>query len=647
MNFRFSFPVFIGLLLSFSLLLQSCNSSGGSGLISPVNVDPVITATPVTLVSVGNAYSFQVTATDSNLNDTLTFSLLNNPAWMSLTITGTNRAVISGTPLVADVGTVSGIGISVTDSAGGGTVLYFDVTVTNCVTGTGPAVTISGTVTFDRVPQKTAAHGLDYNAITQQPARGVIVEAICQTVTTTTTDASGNYSLTMPGNTTGLFIRVKAQMLQTGLPAWNFSVVDNMRSKALYAMDSSTFDVGTVNPAPLNLRADSGWTGSSYGNMRVAAPFAILDTIYTIKEKILDPAVAPLTVFQPLKLNWNKNNIASPGNVNPALGRLETTGYDPNTQEIFILGKENVDTDEYDEHILVHEWAHYFEDSPLSRSDSIGWSHTFGDVLDIRVAYSEGFGNAFSAMILDEPLYRDSNGTGQSLGLGFDIDNNTCTNPGWYSECSVQAILYDLYDAPSVGDDDLSTLGLAPIYNVLINEQKSTDAMTSLFSFIHPLRLKNVAETDSIDALVGAQNIDQITDIYGDSELTNNPGATNVLPVHSYIEIGGPAVNVCSTGENKGFNGLGVFRFLKFSTTGGPVTIKAVRTSGLIPSDPDIDLFHRGQLIDFSDSTVVNTESFVTVSLAPGNYVIQVYEYTYTDLFYSGAGQTCFNVTVN
>jgi len=79
------------------------------------------------------------------------------------------------------------------------------------------------------------------------------------------------------------------------------------------------------------------------------------------------------------------------------------------TPVIRILGDENNDTDEYDAHVVVHEFGHYFENS-LSRADSIGGPHTQSDRLDARIAFGEGWGNALSGMILDDPVYRDSSG---------------------------------------------------------------------------------------------------------------------------------------------------------------------------------------------------------------------------------------------
>ena len=69
------------------------------------------------------------------------------------------------------------------------------------------------------------------------------------------------------------------------------------------------------------------------------------------------------------------------------------------------------------------------------------------------------------------------------------------------------------------------------MFNVLTGELKTTKALTSIFSFIHPLKTSNPADSNKIDALTSAQQIDPVLDIYGDSETTNNPGATNQLPI--------------------------------------------------------------------------------------------------------------------
>src|SRR5699024_2060534 len=101
-----------------------------------------------------------------------------------------------------------------------------------------------------------------------------------------------------------------------------------------------------------------------------------------------------------------------------------------------ILGKEDLDTDEYDSAVVVHEWGHYFENQ-MARSDSMGGYHGGGDVLDMRLAFGEGWGNALAGMVRDDPLYVDTQGARQQLpGVIMDVGANDFYEKGWFSESS-------------------------------------------------------------------------------------------------------------------------------------------------------------------------------------------------------------------
>lgn len=401
-----------------------------------------------------------------------------------------------------------------------------------CTTGNDKFV--SGTVTFDRVQPVIDRFNnkvnYDYSNITELPVQQAVVEVICNGLQydQTVTDAIGDYSLNFPAGQPSL-VRVRAQLKQSGSPSWDFSVVDNTSpDQQTYLMDSQLFTENTN--VIKSLRADSGWTidgslkfpGILYEG-RFAAPFAILDSVRKSKDKVL--ALEPTAIFPPLNINWSVLNTTSRGDI--SRGQIETSFFFEN--QIYLLGAKDNDTDEYDEHVIIHEWGHYFEYN-FSRSDSVGGPHTGGDILDVRVAFGEGFGNAFSAMVTDDPEYIDVSGPDQAYGFSFNIDRNDCVNPGWYSECSVQSILYDLYDSTGVADDDNLGLGFGPIYNVLTVEQKNTAAFTSIFSFIKSL--KDQSRADAIDVLVGRQMIEPIQDVYGSSQLNNNPGDTSKLPLY-------------------------------------------------------------------------------------------------------------------
>ena len=96
-------------------------------------------------------------------------------------------------------------------------------------------------------------------------------------------------------------------------------------------------------------------------------------------------------------------------------------------REIFLLGAEDTDTEEYDRHVIAHEWGHYLEDA-FSRSDSVGGPHALGDQLDMRVAFGEGWGNAFSAMVERDPVYKDTLGPAQNTGFYLDVESEIVPN---------------------------------------------------------------------------------------------------------------------------------------------------------------------------------------------------------------------------
>lgn len=505
-----------------------------------------------------------------------------------------------------------------------------------CVTGTGSNVTVSGRITFDRVPLDSSG-ALDFAATTVEPARQITVEAVCNSVlASTTSDENGNYSLSVPAGTTGLVVRAKAQMLQSGTPGWDVKVVDERQAVDLvFALDSSLLDVNTT--LIRNLHAPSGSDGTSYTSPRIAAPFAILDTVYKSMQLILD--TNPTVNFPALTIEWSESNSA---------GSFYTN------QTISVYGY-LLDTDEYDEHVIAHEWGHYFQDM-FSRDDSIGGPHSGGDILDIRVAFSEGFGNAFSAMVLDDPLYRDSQGLND--GFTINVENNNCNIyslddvDGWYNECSVQSVLYDFYDMTS-DINDAFNLGFGEIYQVLVDEMPQSTAFTSLFSFINAFKsLPAIVGSESaIDNLLAAQSITaSINDDYGTT--ATDAGASSI-PLPPYLDGTNlsTGIQVCSSGVHGGYNGLGVSRYVRFSVPSSTnYTVTAQRSSGLNPADPDMYLYHKGELLAVAESWTLNEDS-LSVGLQVGNeYILELREYAYTDPDYDpnaigATNTTCFTVT--
>jgi hypothetical protein len=532
-------------------------------------------------------------------------------------------------------------------------------------------VTVSGIVTFDFVPA-VAGLGLDYDNIQARPVRGANVEIVsgASILASGRTGTDGSYALTVAGSRSA-FLRVKAQMQQSGAPSWNFRIADNTNGDALYALDGPVFNTGTAN-STRDLHAASGWGGTSYTGTRSAAPFAILDTVYDSGAVLLE--ADPVLSLTPLTLYWSTQNrptLPVDGIADTSTGEIGSSFASADLNGIFLLGAENADTDEYDRHVVAHEFGHYVEYT-LSRTDSIGGPHALLDRLDLRTAFSEGFSNALSAIVLGDSVYRDATGNRQGMAGAFDIEGPLPspipqpTNPGWFSERSIHEIIYDIVDAnPDANGSDQLSMDFVTVYAAMRNGHRTATALTSIFTFVDALKAANPAEAGLIDSIVSAQTINSIVDQYGTNETNDgNTVRNDVLPVYAPIAVNGAAVNLCSTDEFRSnatgmSNKLSSRRFVRFNAGSmGTYTFRAVATE--VPAgevaDPDMVL-HRAGVLAVSDDAPANcsdqmlqncTETFSNF-LNAGDHVLEIYEFSNTqsdDANVPPIGRTCFDVTI-
>lgn len=130
------------------MILAGCLDSGADTVardeappvppVPPVNSAPTITGSPSTSVTMGQGYSFTPSATDPE-NDPLTFSVQSAPGWLSF---NSGSGSLTGTPLLADVGTYPGISVSVSDGNLSSSLPQFTVTVVQNADG---SITLSWT----------------------------------------------------------------------------------------------------------------------------------------------------------------------------------------------------------------------------------------------------------------------------------------------------------------------------------------------------------------------------------------------------------------------------------------------------------------------------------------------------------------------
>ena len=486
-------------------------------------------------------------------------------------------------------------------------------------------VNVTGQVKFARVPfASSSPNGLNYATPVQRPSRGVKVEALAAGTTTAlataTTDDAGNYTLTVANNTS-ITIRVTARMQRTGSPQWDVRVQDGVAGTNPYSYtEAGSFNssAGTAH----NVAIPTGISAAGVASAaRPSGPFAILDTIYQGIQTVL--GAAPDTLFPALIVDWGSQTE----------GTFFTAG---GGQHIALLAKLGEDTDEFDQHVVAHEFGHYIEHN-FSRADNIGGAHGLGDKLDPRVAFGEGFGYAFAAIVLNDPIARDSyfDGTVQR-SASFNVEDNPPANPSgaqnddfgcWCSESSVWSILWDIQDSVPDANDTVA-LGFQPIWNVLISEQKTTPAFTTIFSFVTTLKAQNPASSAAIDTLVFAQNINSNNiDAYGSNE-AHVPLpllAAPTLPVYTVATIGGPAVTLPTADDAGRDNKLGDHRYVRFNVpTARSLTITASSSNTSTP-DTDFRVFRNGSLVVAATNPPAPNES-ATFQASAGNYVVDVYD---------------------
>lgn len=492
------------------------------------------------------------------------------------------------------------------------------------------STTLSGRVTFESVPSTNGA--LDYAASQRKPARGVlvdIVDNVGRLRASTTTDANGRYSVTVTGSAV-VAVQVKAQ-LTAGANSGSAGVAvrDNTQYGALYGVEVGDFPLtGTAITRDIDL--PSGWTGSRYGSERFAAPFAVLDAVYTAQAKVL--AVAPDTRFPALTIYWSPDNRPALGQ--PALGQITSSHFTDGTRSggersIYVLGKENVDTDEYDSSVIVHEWGHYYQ-SAFSRSDSPGGPHYEGELLDSRLAFSEGWGNAWSGIALGRSDYSDSAGERQATGASVALDSGPSTMPGWYNERSVQSVLWRLNDG----------IGFLPIHQAMTQGLRTTPAVTSIHSFAAAFNaVASASQRGVLDGLLVGQRITGSSDPFGGTETNDGGLGAFALPLYTTAAVNTPQ-RVCVTNSEDPYregNKLGSYAFLRVALP--QARSYTVSVTGPAGSDPDF-VVYQGARVGGSAKAAPAQESG-SVVLSAGTAVVAVHDYE------NSSANTCFVVTIN
>jgi len=640
-----------------SLLLAACWNDADD---DEGNQVPIANAGSDRTVAELTTVSLNGTGTDAN-GDALSYGW-RQTAGSPVSLTGADSAVASflAPDVVANSPETLTFELTVSDGMASAT-----DTVIITVQEPNGVVSVFGRVNYEFVPPAANCRGLDFNDTVVRPIRGATVQLIDtlsdSVIASTVADGEGKYAFAGIDADITVRLRVRAELKKTtGSSRWDVDVRDNvdrgpnpppLSQRPLYVIESGNFGTGSTD-VNRNLTATTGWTGSSYGESRAAAPFAILDTIYSAMQFVLTADAD--AVFPPLDAFWSvENSLFTDGTTDIDAGELPASFYSSNPDgdivanpSLFLLGDASDDTEEFDDHVIAHEWGHYFEDN-FSRSDSPGGAHTIGDRLDPRLAFGEGWATAFAAMALDEPLYCDTGVPGTAEGFGIGAETGSYDGRGWYDEISALRFIYDLYDTNDDDGDDTVAIGWQPIFDVLTGEQASGDAFTTVFSFAAALRdrLSSADQLGLDQQLVREDMTPQGLDAWGTGELNDAGGAADVKPIYTDLTADGSVVNICSNGQfdnHRDGNKLTENQFLRvFVPATDRYNVSVVTTTAIAEtpdpddrdqSDPDIYLYGGGAFVTAGTSPAANEESFRTPLLQGGRtYVAAVEDWRFDD----------------
>jgi len=495
----------------------------------------------------------------------------------------------------------------------------------------GQAGIVSGRVSYERIPfypLDNNLRGLNYNGRFAAPARGITVEAVApgcdgSVVATASTDGDGWYALDTKNAALPVCVRARAQLLQTGTPAWNISVNDNTDANKLYVMADNTVASATASPSR-NLFAASGWDGVAYTGARVAAPFAILDSACKAIDAVLD--AQPAAQFGSMSFFWSVRNTSEAGD--PALGKIGGAYYDPSLRGVYLRGDAAVNTDEFDEMVITHEFGHFVTQN-FSRSDSIGGGHSLLDITDPRLAFDEGWATAFAGRVLNTSVYRDSD-EAQPLGapnreFAFDIlaDYSAQGVPtGWFAEASTQRALYNI-----AGLDGLGLSGV--LHTFMSDAYRNSPALATIFSLASQLKSDHAGAAAGIARALDQESIDgDSVDRFAATEnhappLPAMPLATPALPLYQTLSAGA-ALSVCSSNAYGVVNALSNRRYLTFTP---PVSgnYRFAVQPGTADSVAGVEVLNRGRHLYFQNATSASPALTVNTALTANEiYVLGI-----------------------
>lgn len=380
----------------------------------------------------------------------------------------------------------------------------------------GDSGTIFGTVHYE--DNEYDASGFTGNTTMKavRYAKVEIVNAATSSVLYTgKTDSAGTYSIPVSAGSSTVYVRVLSE------------ATPGTASVTVKHLNGAKFGVPSIN---VSLSGSANISIAIPSANSAAGAFNILDVLATGYEFVhhLSGAypIVPLSAF------WEEGNPS---------GTYYCTGCTPG-DGIYVLSSAT-DTDEYDDDVLYHEFGHFVA-ANYSRDDSPGGQHALSsNDLDMRLSWSEGWGDFFPAAVKSW-LASDvstqgllSSAPGMSLsryvdtvsdgaGVSFDFGNPPSISAYKFAtnEAAIAKILWDLQ----------TNFTVQPIWNTIRSFTSIlTTSPVSLETFWdswYVLRSLSTAPTELIvvSSIYSARSITYAADIYEADDLLASASAYTV-----------------------------------------------------------------------------------------------------------------------
>lgn len=450
--------------------------------------------------------------------------------------------------------------------------------------------TFRGTILYEKIPATRS--GLQVDAPVRTPAAGIKVEVVQSPSRTVLgsgfTDDKGSYTIPVR-------MQREAQVYVRALAQTENATVVRVRDRAEFSITSPVLTAARGRPVTTDLLA----TDSS----RASGAFNIAVTIW--KANSLVRLGQPDAHLPRVEIRWDTTYVGG-------TFFRETEGV------AFINGRRSEDSDEFDDHVIAHEYGHFLMAS-FSRESSPGGDHSFGERLDPRLAWSEGWGNFFASATTGVAGYIDTGMVrgrqGVLVGMDMEQDVPRGDRPGIWSEHSVSSLLWDWFDDGAEEGDSVA-LGFGPLWMGLVELGKEPDVYVLRYANVlagitrQPARLAHGLAARAIDYPLGTR-----------------PPAREPFP--EPIASGTPITATVDSRATRRSNLWGSSLHYWFVITQPrEVTITMKITDANTPTRADLDLYlfdAEGEPV--AESNAVNgvgDSERITQTLQPGYYRIEV-----------------------